>query len=114
LEYAYRHALDYSAVFWIAAETEEQANASLLRVGHVLHLPEREEKDQQRVIAAVQRWLSAHGQWLLIWDNVEDLTLLDRFLPSARLGAILLTTRLQALGALARGLDLLPMEQEEG
>jgi tetratricopeptide (TPR) repeat protein len=114
LEYAYRHALDYSAVFWIAAETEEQANASLLRVGHVLHLPEREEKDQQQVIAAVQRWLSAHGQWLLIWDNVEDLDLFRRFLPAIRSGAILLTTRSPTLGTLARGLELAPMEQEEG
>jgi tetratricopeptide (TPR) repeat protein len=114
LEYAYRHALDYSAVFWIEAEKDEQIVASLLRIAETLQLPGQNEKDQQRVIAAVQRWLSTHGQWLLIWDNVEDLTLLDRFLPSARLGAILLTTRLQALGALARGLDLLPMEQEEG
>jgi tetratricopeptide (TPR) repeat protein/DNA-binding XRE family transcriptional regulator len=114
LEYAYRHALDYSAVFWIEAEKDEQIVASLLRIAETLQLPGQNEKDQQQVIAAVQRWLSTHGQWLLIWDNVEDLTLLNRFLPSARSGALLLTTRLQALGALARGLDLLPMEQEEG
>src|SRR5450432_3974495 len=30
LEYAYRHALEYSAVFWIGAETEEQIISSLL------------------------------------------------------------------------------------
>jgi tetratricopeptide (TPR) repeat protein/DNA-binding XRE family transcriptional regulator len=114
LEYAYRHALEYSAVFWIGAETEESIVASLLRIAEMLQLPEREDKDQQRVVVAVHRWLSAHGQWLLIWDNVEDLALLDRFLPTTRSGAILLTTRRQALGTLARGLDLLPMEQEEG
>jgi tetratricopeptide (TPR) repeat protein len=114
LEYAYRHALEYSAVFWIGAETEEQIVASLVHIAEALQLPEREDKDQQRVIAAVQRWLSTHGQWLLVWDNVEDLALLDRFMPSTRSGAILLTTRLQALGTLARGLQLAPMEQEEG
>jgi tetratricopeptide (TPR) repeat protein len=114
LEYAYRYALEYSAVFWIGAETEEQVIASLLYIAEALQLPEREDKDQQRVVSAVQRWLIAHSQWLLIWDNVEDLALLDRFLPATRSGAILLTTRRQALGALARGLDLLPMEQEEG
>ena len=114
LEYAYRHALEYSGVFWISAEAEEQIIASFLRIAEVLGLPERENKDQQRVVVAVQRWLSTHGQWLVIWDNVEDLSLLDLFLPAARSGAILITTRCQILGTLAQGLDLAPMEQEEG
>jgi tetratricopeptide (TPR) repeat protein len=114
LEYAYRHALEYSAVFWIASETEESIVFSLLRIAEVLQLPEREEQEQQRVVTAVQRWLTTHSRWLLIWDNVEDLTLLARFLPSARSGAVLITTRDQVLGTFARGVDLLPMKQEEG
>lgn len=114
LEYAYRHAMEYSAVFWIGAETEEQIVSGLLRLAEVLQLPGRDDEDQQRVVAAVQGWLRTHGQWLLIWDNVEDLAMLDRFLPAARSGAILITTRCQTLGTLARGLDLLPMEHEEG
>ena len=114
LEYAYRHALEYSAVFWIGAETEESIVSGLLRIAEVLHLPERDDKDQQRVVASVQRWLNMHDQWLLVWDNVEDLALLDPFLPSTRSGAMLITTRHQALGTLARGLVLLPMEQKEG
>jgi tetratricopeptide (TPR) repeat protein/transcriptional regulator with XRE-family HTH domain len=113
LEYAYRHALEYSAVFWIGAETEESIVSSLLRIAEVLQVHGHDDKDQQCVIAAVQHWLSTHKQWLLIWDNVEDLTLLDRYLPSTRSGAILLTTRRQVLGTLAQGLDLLPMEREE-
>ncbi len=114
LEYAYRHALEYSAVFWIGAETSETIISGLLRIADVLQLPGRDDKDQQRVIAAVHRWLTTHSQWLLIWDNVEDLALLDHFLPSIRQGAVLLTTRHQTLGTLARGIDLLPMEQQEG
>lgn len=114
LEYAYRHALEYSAVFWIGAETEEQMVFGLLQIAEVLHLPGQDDKGQQRVVAAVQHWLATHGQWLLIVDNVEDLTLLDRFLPSVRSGAILLTTRSSTLGTWTRGLDLTPMEPDEG
>jgi tetratricopeptide (TPR) repeat protein len=110
LEYAYRYMLEYSAVFWIEAENEEQILASLERIADVLHVRER---DQQRMLAAVQRWLSTHSQWLLIWDNVEDLSVLDRFLPPARQGAILITTRCQALGTFAQGLDVCPMKREE-
>src|SRR6266704_1050136 len=114
LEYAYRHAFEYNAVFWIEAETSESIISGLLAVAEVLQLPGRDNKDQQRVIAAVQRWLTTHSQWLFIWDNVEDLDLLNRFLPPTRTGALLITTRYQALGTLARSTDLLPMELEEG
>jgi tetratricopeptide (TPR) repeat protein len=114
LEYAYRHALEYSAVFWIEAETVEYIVSSMLRIAELLQLPERQESDQQRIVTAVQSWLSTHSRWLLIWDNLEDLELLHRFLPSARQGAILITTRCQTLGTLALGLELSPMGREEG
>jgi tetratricopeptide (TPR) repeat protein/transcriptional regulator with XRE-family HTH domain len=113
LEYAYRYGLEYSAVCWIGAETEESIVASLLQFAQVLGLPGREDTDHQRVIAAVQHWLSTHRQWLLIWDNVEDLELLQCFLPVARGGALLFTTRRRVLGTLASGVDLWPMELEE-
>lgn len=114
LEYAYRYGLEYSAVFWIGAETQEEILSSLLRIAEVLQLPERNEKDQQRVVAAVQRWLETSGQWLVILDNVEDLDVLTHFLPATRQGSVLITTRRQTLGTHARGLDLQPMGQEEG
>jgi tetratricopeptide (TPR) repeat protein/DNA-binding XRE family transcriptional regulator len=113
LEYAYRYTLEYSAVFWVTAETDEQVVAAFLCIAEVLQLPQRANKEQQQVIAAVQRWLSTHGQWLLICDNVEDLDLLPRFFPPTRSGAVLITTRHRALGTLARGMDLAPMGQEE-
>src|SRR5258708_14493004 len=113
LEYAYRHALDYSAVFWIGAETIESIRYSLVRIAEVVQLPDRGSQDQQRVVAAVQRWLATHHNWLLIWDNLEAMDLPARFLPTARPGTILLTTRCQALGTLARGVDLASMGQEE-
>ncbi|GHO47488.1 helix-turn-helix domain-containing protein [Ktedonospora formicarum] len=114
LEYVYRFAQDYRAVFWIDAETTESINVSLLRIAAVLQLPNRESKDQQRVISAVTAWLTIHDQWLLICDNVEDLNVLDRFLPSIQHGAVLFTTCLQALGTRARSIPVLPMEHEEG
>jgi tetratricopeptide (TPR) repeat protein/transcriptional regulator with XRE-family HTH domain len=114
LEYAYQRASQYSAVFWIEAETAEHIISSMLRIAEVLQLPEYMEADQQRIVAAVQRWLAAQSKWLLIWDNLENLNLLQRFLPPVRQGAILLTTRCQALGTLAEGVDLASMGQNEG
>jgi len=114
LEYAYRYALEYRAVFWIEAETGETVVSSLLRIADLIQLSERHETDQQHMVEAVQRWLNSHSEWLLIWDNLGELELLHNFLPAVRQGAILMTTRNPALGTLAVGMDLLPMSREEG
>lgn len=114
LEYAYRYALEYSAVFWIEAEQVETVCSSFLRVARLLQMPGYQQDDQQQAITAVQRWLTKQGQWLLIWDNLEAMELLPHFLPPTRQGTVLITTRHQALGTLAYGLELSPMEQAEG
>src|SRR5258708_272403 len=80
----------------------------------LLQFPDQQEADQQRIIVAVQRWLTTHSGWLLIWDNLEEMELLQRFLPPASRGAVLITTQRQALGTLAQGLELPTMTPEEG
>lgn len=114
LEYAYRYAQEYRAVFWIEAETSASIVASLVQVAEHLQLPEWAEAEQSRVIADVQHWFATQSKWLLIWDNVEEPDLLYRFLPLVRQGAILITTRSQALGTLAQSLALEPLAREEG
>jgi len=114
LEYAYRHAPEYAAVFWITAESAKTVLTSFLTIAAMLQLPDQQEADQQRIIVAVQRWLTTHSGWLLIWDNLEEMELLQRFLPPASRGAVLITTQRQALGTLAQGLELPTMTPEEG
>jgi tetratricopeptide (TPR) repeat protein/DNA-binding XRE family transcriptional regulator len=114
IEYAHRRALDYTAVFWISAETTESLFSSAMAIAHLLNLPEGQEPEEQWVVTAVIRWLSTHDNWLLILDNVENIELVKGFLPAARYGSLLLTTRRQALGITSSILDLKPLTAEEG
>ncbi len=114
LEYAYRHALEYRAIFWIEAETPERVLFSLQRIAEGLYLPARTATDQRQIVGAVQHWLATHHHWLLIWDNVEDLEVPQRTLSPTFQGSLLLTTRRQGLGTFARGIEVPPMEREEG
>lgn len=114
VEYAYQHALEYVAIFWIEAESVETIVASFHAIADVLQLPHPRKGDQRQAIAAVQRWLVRHTGWLLIWDNLADLELFQHFLPSTRHGANLLTTCNQAVGTLAQGIEVQTMEPEEG
>ena len=114
LEYAYRFRQEYQAVLWARAETAEGLTADLMSIAEVLALPEHKDPDQPRVVKAVQRWLSQHTNWLLILDNVDDLSLISYLLSFEVSGHVLLTMRAQAVGTLAQRLDLAPMPPEEG
>src|SRR5258706_549880 len=113
IEYAYRYAHEYSAIFWINAETPESIMVSFSSVAELLNLPEKQEADQNKMTAAVSRWLADHPDWLLILDNVEDIELILDFLPPARQGSLLFTTRSRAFGGLPKPLASDGMTLEE-
>jgi len=114
VEYAYCYALEYTAVLWIRADTEENVIASFLHIAESLRLFPGQETSRSRIVAELQRWLTSHSGWLLIWDNLEDMEVLHRYLPPTHQGAILVTTRLQAVGTQVQGIELSPMTREEG
>src|SRR5579871_1686351 len=113
LEYAYRHVQDYQAIFWTRADSRDTLVAGLLEIASILRLPERDERDQGVVRAAVKAWLSQNTGWLLILDNVDDLTLLPEFLPVPLSGHLLLTTRAQAPGGLATRVELETLDLDD-
>jgi tetratricopeptide (TPR) repeat protein/DNA-binding XRE family transcriptional regulator len=114
IEYAYQYRHEYNAVMWVQAETQEQLVSGFVSIAHMLNLPEKKQKDSQRVIDAVKRWMQENPYWLLILDNVEDIPLVQAMLPTARRGHILLTTRTQATGNLLTNIELDDMPLEEG
>ena len=113
LEYAYRHAQDYQAVFWVRADSRDTLVADFLEIARTMKLPEREERDQTIMVAAVKSWLSQHTDWLMILANADELTLLPEFLPAPLRGHLLLTTRAQALGRLAYHIEVHALGQDE-
>ncbi|HEY7355236.1 MAG TPA: helix-turn-helix transcriptional regulator, partial [Ktedonobacterales bacterium] len=114
LEYAYRSAQDYQAVFWLRADSRDALAAGFLEIAHALNLPERDERDQAIMVAAIRGWFSQHTNWLLILDNADDLAFLPEFLPASLQGHLLLTTRAQALSGLASRVEIETLDQDTG
>ena len=112
LEYAYRHTQDYQAIFWTRADSRDALVAGFLEIANRMKLPERDERDQTVIVAAVKNWLSLHTSWLLILDNADELSLLPEFLPSPIQGHILLTTRAQSMGRLANRIEVDTLDQD--
>lgn len=114
LEYAYRHREEYPAVFWLDASSRDIFKDEFAGLADLLNLPERIVEDQEIIISAVKRWLANHEKWLLIFDNIDELGLIEEFLPTESKGNVLITTRRQALGTLAHSISVDKMEDDEG
>lgn len=113
VEYAYRYRAYYQAILWVEADSREHLLANLVRLTGVLGLPEQYGSDQDQAVAAVQRWLQGHSNWLLIVDNLEDFRLGEEVLPAGP-GHLLITTQAHATGFVAFRLELAPLPPEEG
>lgn len=112
VEYAHRFRGHYDAVFWVRAETPTEWKADLTTLGQqagVLSAGQAGEED----VKAVQEWLAKQTRWLMVLDNVEDISVVKDILPNPHQGHILVTTRSHALGRF-QGIDLDCLPVEEG
>jgi hypothetical protein len=62
----------------------------------------------------VKDWLKTSQDWLLLLDNADDLNLVQTFLPTRFAGHLLLTTRAQIIGKLARRLEVDTLDAQVG
>lgn len=94
IEYVYRHTTDYDLIWWVPAEGTGQIRQSLTELAAQLGLPVAGE-----VNVAVPAVLEAlrigrpYRNWLMIFDNAEDLDSVRRFFPSDGPGKVLVTSR---------------------
>src|SRR5258708_6858706 len=114
LEYAYRHRQDYHAILWGNADTRGHLINNFVTIASLLDLPQKDEKDEMVIVEAVKAWLRDHTGWLLIVDNANELAHVEEFIPPAFRGHLLLTTRAQVLGGLARQFEVEVMRPEIG
>ncbi len=113
-EYAYRFRKNYRAVLWVRAQTQEDLITDFKIIIRLLKLPDEHLEVQEILIQTMQEWFRNKEGWLLIFDNADDFTLVEPFIPRTGLGHILLTTRVGATVELAQTLELQPLTVEDG
>jgi tetratricopeptide (TPR) repeat protein/transcriptional regulator with XRE-family HTH domain len=118
VEYAYRAREQdrYRHTLWINAASEEAILSSFAALAELLPSTSApEEKDQRKRVVAMIRWLEqCQDPWLLIFDNADDLSLVQQYIPRQGNGSLLLTTRAHAVAALASSLEVEAMGVMEG
>lgn len=95
LEHAYRHRSDYNYVFWISAVNQAQLLSGFRDIAKTTRcIPEIRISEPQELAKSVLEWLQSIENWLLIIDNLDDITIVDGYLPNINgMGHTLITTR---------------------
>jgi len=110
IEYLYAHMADYASVFWISGATKTEFQSGFLQIATVVNSVDAEAGDDaDAVVNAVLRWLKEQQSWLIVIDNLDDLSIAHGYLPetSGDGGHVLITTRNQApTGIPAQGLEV--------
>ena len=113
VEYAYRNQYDYELVWWIQADDEQSIRRSLTSLARRLGLAESE--DVQEIVDGVLDSLrvgSPHENWLLIYDNAPEPSMVQPYLPSGP-GHVLVTSRSRSWSGLLNSIEIDVFTPEE-
>ena len=117
LKYVYTHKVDYERVYWISSVNEATLFSGFYEIAERTHCiaVTTDIKPSKDIAKSVISWLNDNESWLLIFDNVDDVTLLDGYLPTRAVGKhTLITTRNQHTENIpAKGLEVGEFDVDE-
>ncbi|OJD37205.1 nb-arc and tpr domain protein [Diplodia corticola] len=95
LEYLSKHVASYEAAFWISADSlvklAQDVRVAVTKLGLV---PDEAEASDQQCKTVFWNWLQeTDASWLLVFDNADDLKVLQGYWPKSKHGHILLNSR---------------------
>ena len=116
IEYTHRHRSNFEFVFWLHAAERTTLISDLTSIAKetkcVAFHPDIPLED---VAMQVLRWLNGRSNWLLVFDNLDDVSVVFGLLPDTSNGGhILITTRCKDVKQIpAEGLEIVEMSEDE-
>jgi hypothetical protein len=117
LKHIYDHINEFPAIFWITADSRAKISQGYVDAAKQLQIePQNSQRDPDTVVQTFKAWLSnTDVDWMLIYDNADDLKLLKPFWPPTSKGSIILTSRDPASTQMVKASAHVPsMTCEEG
>ena len=90
LKYSYEFRQSYTGVWWFSAETQGSLESDCLLFCEKQGIPVAQNEAPG---SAVRNWLAGQENWLLVYDNAEDVKMVRPFLPQSGKHHVLLTSR---------------------
>ena len=109
LEYAYSQRENYNGVYWLSAVSQATLFSGFQEIAiQTSCITQSPTLKPSELAAQVLRWLNRDQKWwLLVIDNLEDVSVVDGYLPDFSNGHTLITTRNQHYDQIpAEGLEI--------
>lgn len=114
VEYVYKHEQDFALIWWIPAERPVQIQNALselaLRLG--LEVPSTANTAVPAVLEALRVGRPV-SNWLLVFDNAEQPSEVERFFPKGGPGSIVVTSRNEEWREIANSLPVNVFDRDE-
>ncbi|WP_406246464.1 FxSxx-COOH system tetratricopeptide repeat protein [Streptomyces anulatus] len=114
VEYVYRHSGEYNVIWWIPAEQESLILAALAELAAGLGLEVGPQANT--AVPAVREALRTgkpFDNWLLVFDNAEDIEAVRSYFPNGGPGKIIVTSRNREWERVATPLSVDVFDREE-
>ncbi|KAK2592574.1 hypothetical protein QQS21_009719 [Conoideocrella luteorostrata] len=116
-EFVYQNMHSFRAVFWISASSKDKLFQGFTEIARELNLSiGTAMNDQEVTVQLVKEWLMKTPEdWLLVFDNANDLCILPPFWPASERGAVLVTSQnpASAYQLANTGIEIKPFSPEE-
>ncbi|MGP4114235.1 FxSxx-COOH system tetratricopeptide repeat protein [Streptomyces sp. 4N509B] len=114
IEYIYRHSHEYNVIWWIPAERDSLVLGALAELAAALNLDVGPQANT--AVPAVREALRTgkpYDNWLLVFDNAEDIESVRSYFPTGGPGKIIVTSRNRDWERVATPLTVNVFEREE-
>ncbi|MER5931133.1 FxSxx-COOH system tetratricopeptide repeat protein [Streptomyces sp. NPDC002054] len=114
VEYIYRHSHEYNVIWWIPAERDSLVLGALVDLARALNLDVGPQANT--AVPAVREALRTgrpYDNWLLVFDNAEDIDAVRAYFPTGGPGKIIVTSRNREWERVATPLTVNVFEREE-
>lgn len=81
LEYAYRNRDSYERIYWITANSQATLHSGYQNIAKHAGLHVLPNSSLDAVAKIVLSWLRGMDNWLIIFDNLDDISIVTRYLP---------------------------------
>src|SRR5947207_942297 len=86
IEYVVRYKHEYNAVFWITSGDLASLLLGFQEIAEMTNCADTKSSDAASLAREVLKWLNMQSSWLLVVDNVDDISVLNGFLPDVTTG----------------------------
>ncbi|MGI5268693.1 FxSxx-COOH system tetratricopeptide repeat protein [Nonomuraea sp. CA-218870] len=106
VEYCYRHQKEYDLIWWIPSERLTMVRQAFVDLADQLDLRVSEPNVAEIAVKEALRLGRPYGNWLLVFDNAEDVEEIKKFFPTNGPGKIMVTSRSRDWFAYATPLEV--------